>query len=75
MAQSRGLSNQKMGFSGTIKIQNWEGRRVGVPEFMLKKFGMRHPGFAEASAVFPHKPEHGHNCLLPMNGNRYMLPP
>jgi hypothetical protein len=64
-----------MGFDGTKEIQNWEGRRVGVPEFMLKKYGTRHPGLAEASAVLPNKPEHCQNCLLPMNGNRYMLPP
>ena len=46
-----------------MEIQNWEGRRVGVPEFMLKKFGTRHPGFAEASAVLPNKPEHYQNYL------------
>jgi hypothetical protein len=52
-----------MGFDGAKEIQNWEGRRVGVPEFMLKKFGTRHPGFAEASAVLPNKPEHYPNYL------------
>ena len=35
----------KKGFGGTMKIQNWEGRRVGVPKIIFQlfiKLGRRH---------------------------------
>jgi hypothetical protein len=45
LAQHKGLSNQKMGFGGTMEIQDWEGRRVGVPKIAFQlfiKLGRRH---------------------------------